>query len=226
MNHQKCRLDTQTFRITNKSEHFVAEITQNQAEADWLLAQLSTQSRSMIDSDWKMFVQSPFEYPLPIPKEYAARFKPAGYNRNCIYLSEDQLSSIFEAAFYFYRGRANLKDQSHKSQQRILLGISIATNNAIDTCNYSAINLNRLTNKNDYSPSQDFVNKIKINFDAIRFPSCRKSGGYNIATYEQELFKKHTLVTQPAWFSSEKGTIKVIILNDALAYKIKWSDVS
>lgn len=191
--------------------------TQNEERAVQLEFLIETTKPKNLYLGWHPLIATPFRYGPPHPK---ARFRPP-YGKNVFYGSFIEETALYEHAFHFMKQRMHLNIETETGIRTIFF---INANNDHATQIKNEINCEKITDKNDYSDSHQFV-ILNPKMTFIIYPSCRDPKQRdNAAVLNIEHLEKN-----PKWESSIKffydNAIKQMTWLDYQLH-IKWVEVA
>lgn len=126
-------------------------------------------------------IQTPFRYSLPVPAQFAARFRPPHYSRNVFYASKDRHTSLYETSYYFLRERHHLTGLSQTPQPKTLFSAGINVAGATNLASHP--DLKSLIARTDYSASHRYI-EDHPDVTVLLYPSCRcPQAGQNAAVF-------------------------------------------
>lgn len=188
------------FRIVERqvvTYEYNATSTRENAE---LLEQLINRTKpEPYHAEWHDLIATPFRYPLPVPLNFAARFRSPNSMTNVLYSSKEEVTAYYEHAYYFLRFRLGLKNV-RRTGQRTIFGIKIL--NPDDVTDISAHpDISEIIDTNDYSASYRYVEK-NPNVKVICYPSCRDpERRHNFAVRDINALDKKILFERTISFS-------------------------
>ncbi|QQR80471.1 MAG: RES family NAD+ phosphorylase [Deltaproteobacteria bacterium] len=179
-------------RIVELQAHTVVrQLTDTQEEYEWLENLIETTKPKPLSLQKKHYlIATPFRYPLPIPPLFEARFRPAFFERNAFYGTQEDRTSYYEYAYHWMLQRVHIKNLSQIPEPRSLFHVNFEDKNCTDI--RKTDNIGKIMDRHDYGASHAFV-KEQTKLSSILYPSCRDpQGGNCLVTFEPE-----TLGDQP-----------------------------
>lgn len=135
---------------------------------------------------YSILVYTQFLYPVPVPPDKAARFRPAYHPRNVFYGAIELETSFYEAAFYFMKERILFKNPTSSAEPKTVFELGFEDQNVQKI--HDLPNIAAIMDRNDYSASHAFARTTACH--SIYYPSSRRAGGNCIAAYEIKLLDR------------------------------------
>jgi len=204
----------------------IRQITDTQEEYDFIENLIESHKPPLPKTDHHYLIATPFRYPLPIAPEYAGRFKPPYYERNCFYGTLEYQTSVFEYGYHWLLQRVHLKGLSQQPQPRTHFKVKFKDPDCLDLRKHKRIK--EMMDRHDYSSSHHFVLKQK-NLTSLIYPSCRdpKQGSCVITFEINTLGKKPTSDKMIHLIYDEKN--KKCLVESPLEWEsrmeVVWEDV-
>lgn len=215
-------------RIVELQAHTVIrKITDTQEEYEFIESLIESQKPPPLASDHHYLIKTPFRYPLPVKPEYAGRFKPPFYHRNCFYGSELYRTSAYEYAYHWLEQRVHLSRLSQEPQPRTHFQVDFSDGRCVDVRGNPDIE--KIMDRKDYSSSHRFV-QSNPELSSILYFSCRDpQKGNCVATFEIDSLGKMPLAERTLHFVYQTLQKKCIIQDLLLSepqLEIAWDEVS
>ena len=215
-------------RIIELQAHTVIrKLTDNQEEYEFIENLIESQKPRPVTTDHHYLIKTPFRYPLPVKPEYAGRFRPSFYHRNCFYGSELYQTSAYEYTYHWLVQRVHILKLSQEPQPRTHFQVSFSDRHCVDLRNHPEIK--KIMDRKDYGPSHRFI-ESKPDVTSILYFSCRDpQKGNCIVTFEIGTLGKQPLKQRTLDFvyqaSQQKCLIQDPLENDP-QLEISWEEVS
>ena len=208
-----------------QAENVIFNIASSERNADFIEELVEDTKPDLNFEDYHFLIATAFRYPPPVPPEYAARFKPAFYPRNCLYASLEVRTSVYEFFYHWLLTWSHIKGLDTKVESRTHFQFEFNDKSLVDIRNHKDID--KLMDRHNYEPSQDFVRTLD-KFDSILYPSCRDpEEGDNVATFNIKTLGKKILSEQTLQFHYVEEEMKCVVRLPVAGdvYTVRWQDV-
>jgi len=202
------------------------KITDTQEEYDIIENLIESQKPSYPDTAHHYLIATPFRYDLPVEPQYAARFKPPYYDRNCFYGCYEYRTTVLEYGYHWLSQRVHTQGLSQEPQPRTHFKVRFNDPACVDIRKHSKIK--NIMNRHDYTTSHDYVLKNK-SITSILYPSCRDvEHGDCAVTFEINTLGKKPSSERTIHLIYDDKNKKCIIecpLEDEKNFEVLWEDV-
>ncbi len=173
--------------VEDQTKLYSYHATQNEERAEQLEFIMEATKPSNLYPEWHPLISTPFRYN---PPHLDARFRPR-FGKNVFYSTLVEETALYEHAFHFMRQRMHL-NITPDTGSRTLFFVVADERNAVQL--HHAHNLSSLIDKNDYTPSHQFV-QSNPHATFILYPSCRDPKQRDNAA----ILDIHLLEKNPTW---------------------------
>lgn len=181
--------------IESQSEAVTRRMTDNEEEFEFIEGLVELTKPPIPQTSHNYLIATPFRYKLPVPPQYAARFKPPLWSKNAFYASFEFETSAHEYGYHWLRQRIHLEGLSQQIEPRTHLTVEFDDINLIDLRNHE--NKAAIMSRTNYQASHEFVLQ-NPNTTSILYPSCRTpNDGTNIVTFEINTLSNEPLSSRP-----------------------------
>lgn len=213
---------TEAWRVVeNQANLYGFRAASNAEKALYLEDIIESTKPAPLTTGWDKLIAAPFRYPLPVPFDRQARFRPPFSSRNVLYCSKELLTALYEHAFHYLRERIHLKGL-RETGQRTAFCLFIDSKSITDIRRRRDVKA--LTARGDYNASHAFIQR-NPEVRVIAYPSCRDpKRGLNFAALEISALGKTTGERRAISFYFDQSAASILWTDYDLP--IGWAEVS
>jgi len=171
---------------------------------------------------YSVLVYTQFLYPVPVPPDKAARFRPAYHPKNVFYGAIEIETSFYETAYYFMKERILFKKPTSSAEPKTVFEVGFKDSKA--QMIHGLPNIAAIMDRNDYSASHAYTKATVCN--SIYYPSARRAEGNCIAAYEIEVLDKEPSKQMGVRFTFDGKKQACKVDTDSGEIWIEWKVVS
>jgi hypothetical protein len=203
------------------------QTTDTPQEYDYIESLIESLKPPIPQTKHHYLIRTPFRYPLPVPSDYQARFKPPFYPRNPFYGAAGYETCVFETAYHWLRQRVHLKGLSQRAEPRTYFTVSFHDERLVDISRRKDVKA--LMDRRDYAASHRFI-ETHPETTSILYPSCRDPQRRPcVVTFQIESLgkKPRNLTTVEFIYDERLKRCKVLHpLYEERPMEVDWKDVA
>lgn len=205
----------------------IREITDDQSEYEFLENLIEDEKPEFPEfKGYHYLIVTPFRYPLPVPPQFAARFRPPHFHRNCLYACFHLETTIYEYVFHWMSERRHIENLEQETNQRTHFTVAYSDGNAKDVSHKRDVK--KIMDRHSYQASHDFILKHP-NVSSVHYPSSRDPlqrqcvAVFDIKTLGKNPKNEHALQLT---LSKDRERCRVVMPIKLKTFEVKWEDVS